>query len=356
MNDKLIKVLWVEDDPKVTAAFPIEAARYGLHLIPYSNWEDAREALVENYSKWSAIILDAKCKKTRDSHDNAVQFLGQALSDIGKISEKHHRMMPWFVLSGGSEDEVNDSIIDDRLEWDSDRPKKYYSKATERELLFHRIPYKASVSAEFDIRKLRYPDVFKAIDELHLDPEFEIHMLDLLMPIHSYKINDDDFNYNHRMTLIRKCIEMLFHSMSEYGILPNQKNGNGYRIHDILSERRGGINITWCSKILSGLNIMKDESKMLIESRKSILPNVLKDSFQRLIEIASAYEHAENPNATEEQLKNSRHTGEFLKAIGDAPYLLVGMTMELCCIIKWYANYLDQHDDEELNALEWEVK
>jgi hypothetical protein len=85
------------------------------------------------------------------------------------------------------------------------------------------------------------------------------------------------------------------------------------------------------------------------------LPNVLKDSIQRLIEISAAYEHSENKVATEEQQKNSRQTSAFLEKIDNAPYLLRGMVMELCNIILWYAAYLDEHDDEEINALNWEV-
>jgi hypothetical protein len=45
----------------------------------------------------------------------------------------------------------------------------------------------------------------------------------------------------------------------------------------------------------------------------------------------------------------------FLDSINNAPYLLRGMVMELCNIILWYAVYLDNHDDEEINALNWEV-
>ena len=76
-------------------------------------------------------------------------------------------------------------------------------------------------------------------------------------------------------------------------------------------------------------------------------------TLQNLIEIAASYEHATNKDANEQQRKNSRHTAEFLGYVGNAPYLLRGMAMELCDIILWYAHYLDEHDDEE--SLEWQV-
>lgn len=353
MNENLIQVLWVEDDPQITISYPIEAAQYGIQLVPYSCWEDAEKALITDFKRWSAIVLDAKCKYKHDSHDNAAVFLTQAIHAIDTICANHHRILPWYVLSGGSEDELNDLIIDSREEWDGDwKLKKYYSKTTDRDLLFHRIPYHARVSPEMQIRLVYYPDVFKAIKRAQLDVDLEIHMEELLLPIHQMSYSGKE--YNDKMTKVRKCIELIFQSMAQHGLLPNKKQGEDYIMHDILTDKRGGINNTWCSMIIAGLDIKKGEN-VIINSYRNILPNVLKDSIQRLIEISAAYEHSENKVATEEQQKNSRQTSAFLEKIGNAPYLLRGMVMELCNIILWYAAYLDEHDDEEINALNWEV-
>lgn len=353
MNENLIQVMWVEDDPQITLTYPLEAAQYGIQLVPFSCWEDAEKALVSDFKRWAAIVLDAKCKYKHDSHDNAAVFLTQAIHAIDTICANHHRILPWYVLSGGSEEELNDLIIDSREEWDGDwKQKKYYSKTTDRDMLFHRIPYHARVSPEMQIRLVYYPDVFKAIKNAELDDDLEIYMEDLLLPIHS--INYSGKEYNDKMTKVRKCIELIFQSMAQHGLLPNKKQGQNLIMHDILVDKRGGINNTWCSMIIAGLDIKKGEN-IIIKSSRNILPNVLKDSFQRLIEISAANEHAENKGANEEQQKNSRQTSAFLEKIGNAPYLLRGMVMELCNIILWYANYLYEHDDEEINALNWEV-
>ena len=99
----LIQVLWVEDDPNVTDSYPQEAEIYGLELVSFPCWDDAKEALVRDFDRWSAIILDAKCKYHRDSKDNAIVFLREALDDISTICEKKGRMVPWYVLTGGDE-------------------------------------------------------------------------------------------------------------------------------------------------------------------------------------------------------------------------------------------------------------
>lgn len=353
MNKNLIQVLWVEDDPDNIQLYPMEAYRYGLELVPFCCWEEAERALVSDFNRWSAIILDAKCKYKKEDHDNAPRFLIHALTSISKICAERKRVIPWFVLSGGAEDEINDLISDSREEWDSDwKDKKFYSKSTDRDILFHRIPYKARISPEMQIRLIYYPDVFNAIENCQLDAEVEIWMEELLLPIHTQSKSGKE--YNDQMTKIRKCIEFIFQSMAKHGILPYEKQGNEYKLHHSLTDRRGSMNLTWCSLILSGKDVVTKEGKVKFTSN-NILPNVLKDSFQRLVEISASHEHASNKVATEEQKANSRHTSEFLEYVGNAPYLLRGMAMELCDIILWYAHYLDEHDDEEINALEWNV-
>lgn len=353
MDNDLIQVLWVEDDPEITMTYPLEAANYGIKLVPFACWQDAENALMNEFKKWSAIVLDAKCKYKKESHDNATIFLTQALTSISKICAQGHQMIPWYVLSGGSEEELSDLIIDDREEWDGDWKKKYYSKTTDRKMLFMRIPYHARISPEMQIRNVFYKDVFKAIRRAELGYEIERDMEDLLLPIHSHNMSSKD--YNNRMTLVRKCIEEVFQSMSNHGILPCQKEGNTYVMHNKLVDRRGGINMTWCSKIIAGKDVENSNGDVIIKSHKRILPNVLKDSIQRLVEIAAAYEHAPNRDANEEMQANSRQTSQFLDIIGNAPYLLRSMANELCCIILWYQQYLFEHDDEERNALNWDV-
>lgn len=353
MNKDLIQVLWVEDDPEIIQTYPLEAARYGICLVAYSCWQEAENALISDFKRWSAIVLDAKCKYKKDSHDNAIKFLTQALSSIKSICEQKHRIIPWYILSGGSEEELNDLILDDREEWDGDWNKKFYSKATDREMLFSRIPYHAKISPEMQIRNVFYKDVFKAIKRADLGSEVEIYMEDLLIPIHSHNLSSKD--YNNRMKLVRLCIEKLFQSMAHHGILPSQPADNKLVMHKKLVDRKGGLNMTWCNKIIAGKNIEGKDGAIIIKSQKNILPNVLKESLYRLAEIVSAYEHTHNKDASAEMLENTRQTSNFLDTINNAPYLLRCMANELCCIILWYDQYLLEHDDVEINSLNWEV-
>ena len=84
---KLKQVLWVEDDPMVIEQYPLKAENFGLQLVAFPCWDEAKAALENDFDHWSAIILDAKCKYHRGSEDNAVVFLREALKDIIKADD-----------------------------------------------------------------------------------------------------------------------------------------------------------------------------------------------------------------------------------------------------------------------------
>ena len=41
----LIQVLWVEDDPGVTETYPQKAEFFGLELVPFPCWDDAKNMI-----------------------------------------------------------------------------------------------------------------------------------------------------------------------------------------------------------------------------------------------------------------------------------------------------------------------
>ena len=258
----LIQVLWVEDDEKVTKTYPVKAKLLGLQLVPHLCWDDAKVALEREYDRWSAIILDAKCKHHRESADNAVRFLGEALKDISTIAQKKGRTIPWYILTGGDESEVSDSINDDRMEWDSDwtvaKHKNYYSKATDRDELYRRIRYRASISPRLQIQKM-YRNVFKAIEECNIDIEAYNALEDLLIPIH-FPDEIDAKDYNDKFQKARDVLEYIFRSMSTFGILPNWGKQ---------------VNLTASSLLLDNMDFKNKDDSPIVTSRARILPKEL---------------------------------------------------------------------------------
>lgn len=332
----LIQVLWVEDDPKVKDSYPQEAEYYGLQLVPFPCWDDAREALERDYDRWSAIILDAKCKYHRDSVDNAIVFLREALDDISTICEKKGRMIPWYVLTGGDDSEVSDSINDKRLKWDKDwtdsRNKEYYSKNVDNEELYRRIKYHAQKSPRVQIQEM-YRNVFEAIEVCGIDDEGYNALEDLLVPIH-FPNEIDSNNYNDKFKKARVALEYIFRSMSEHGMLPQWGDE---------------VNLRWSCCILSGLDALNKKEVPVIKSNKRVLPVVLCKVLKEMAEILPADVHSASDNPDKVNIP------EYLHGVDNSTFLLKSFTLQLCDLILWYRNYLREHPDEELNALEWNV-
>lgn len=337
----LIQVLWVEDDPKVTETYPLKAEVFDLELVPFPCWDDAKAALEGDYDRWSAIILDAKCKHHRDSKDSAVVFLREALKDISVLSEKNGHIIPWYVLTGGDESEVSDSINDERKQWDKDwtesENKKYYSKNVDNESLYRRIRYHAYKSPRIQIQEM-YRDVFEAVEECGIDDNGYNALEDLLVPIHFPKdIREKD--YNDKFEKARTVIEYIFRSMATYGILPDWGKQ---------------VNLQWSSCLLSGMPATRRDAKgndvIVIECKKQILPAVLKETLRGMTRIIPAFCHSDNKE--EKDVKKE----EYLSKVEDSTLLLKSFAFQICDFIIWYRNYLKDNGNNEENAANWVIK
>ena len=337
----LIQVLWVEDDPKVTETYPLKAESFDLELVSFPCWDDAKTALESDYDRWSAIILDAKCKHHRDSKDSAVVFLREALKDISVLSEKKGHIIPWYVLTGGDESEVSDSINDERLQWDKDwtdsENKKYYSKNIDNESLYRRIRYHSYKSPRIQIQEM-YRQVFEAVEKCDIDDNGYNALEDLLVPIHFPKdIKDKD--YNDKFEKARTVLEYIFRSMSLHGILPDWGKQ---------------VNLQWSSCLLSGMSAMRKDDKgndiVIIECKKQILPAVLREALRTMTRIIPAFCHSDNKE--EKDVKKE----EYLSQVDDSTLLLKSFAFQICDFILWYRNYLKDNSDTKLNASNWNVK
>ena len=335
-NSEYINVLWVEDDPEVRATYPLEAAEYGLKLVPFDCWDDAEAELRRDYDRWSAIILDAKCKHHKDSIDNAPRFLINATNAITNICHGQ-RFIPWYVLSGQAETDIKELIPETRIEWDGDWKKPFYDKNIDRDLLFHRIKYIArkSRSADLKIHEM-YKNVFTAIKELGIDVDADIHLTDLLSEIHFPELDDKD--YNDKYKKVRQIVEYIFRSMIEKGLLPRQKK----------------INLKCSNLILSGLPVTwgKEPNKVtIVDVNRTVFPKIIQDNMIHMIHTAGSDVHTSSADD-----EDTKHLQEYLKEVGNTSYLLKSYALQLCDVILWYKDYVKLHDDEEINALNWEVK
>lgn len=333
-NEKLIDVLWIDDLTSIWDSYKAEAELEGLRLHPFASWEEAESQLKENYGKWSAIILDAKCKVKKDDSDG-VDFLIPVLQELRGLAERFHHTIPWFVLSGDIDDS---SIIDiflrhSQRDWDP-HMAPFYDKNTDTEELWSNIiaVSEKTKSHELAITHDLYREVFESLESCNLNPQVKRNLIDLLLPLH---YSNDTIEQDDSYQKIRICIEYLFHSMIDMRLIPKELQNGGKAI------------LTQCCYFL--LN-RPDKSQGYV-SHEKIMSSVLATNIKYMIDVTGSKLHSEGADADK-----SKDIWTYIEEVANSPYLLRSFTLQLCDIILWYAKYLKTHDNPIENERNWMKK
>lgn len=339
-EDDLIQVLWVEDDPIVTKTYPGKAETFGLQLVPFPCWDDAKTELDNDYDRWSAIILDAKCKHHRDSADNAVRFLGEALKDIAAMSKEKKRVIPWYVLTGGAESEVSDSITEDRMKWDADwtnvSQKKYYSKNADNEALFARIHEHARKSPRIQVQEM-YKDVYALLKNFNADVSEDI--LTILETIH-FPTAHPDFNPKYFFNPLRKALEYVFRFLQKEDIIP----------HEFFAE--GRVNLNQCFIFVIG----KDAEKIGYKHKEGgIVPRHIQDMMSLIINLGNVSSHSFfTSHSTELSEEEIQKYSSHIESVGcNSKLLIYALAFQFCEILRWMSMYINCHPNKDENRVKW---
>ena len=339
----LIQVLWVEDDPKVTATYPEKAGVFGLELVPHPCWDDAKVALENDYDRWSAIILDAKCKHHRDSADNAVKFLSEALADIKGLSKEKGRRIPWYVLTGGDENEVSDSILEDRLDWDREwtnkEKKTYYSKNGDDVKLYDRIREYAQQSPRIQILE-KYRNAFTQLSLLN--EEICGYVYTILEAMH-YPHLHQNFTPSLFYNPMRKALEYVFRSANSVGIIPD----------DFFPE--GTVNLNQCFMFFIGKDAEKIGYRYGMLGDK-ITPRPIQDMMSLIYNLGNSNSHSINSHDTRLSKEEIKDYDEYLKKEGiNSKLLIFSITLQLCEVVQWMDQYIKDHPNKEENLQKCET-
>ena len=337
-NNDLIQVLWVEDDTNVTNSYPQKAEDFNLELVPFPCWDDAKIALENDFDRWSAIILDAKCKYHRDSADNAVEFLREALMGIAKICEAKKRVIPWYVLTGGSETEVSDSINDERLAWDADwtesHKKKYYSKNTDNEDLYRRIKDHAQKSTRF-LTKTKYLDAIEQLESF--DTWCCEKILDILEAMHFPEKDIDPLLYYNPL---RQTLEYIFRKANKAGIIPDE----------FIGKEKDDVNLNQCVQFLSGGNA--DRIGIRFGGvKESVVPVHIKNMMFQVLNLGNVNSHSRALNNDEQKKLDSY----FKENVCNSQYLIYSLALQICEIAVFMGKYIAAHNDSAENKKQFKT-
>lgn len=337
-ND-LIQVLWVEDDPEVTTTYPLKAEFFDLQMVPFPCWIDAKTALESEYNRWAAIVLDAKCKFLRDSKDNAIVFLREALKDIAAISKEKGRIIPWYILTGGAENEVSDSINEDRMMWDADwtnsTNKKYYSKNVDNESLFARIKMHAQKSSRIQVIEM-YRETYEQLRLLNDDDVCD----DILTILEAMHFPQSHMGFNPKLYYnpMRKALECVFRLAGNVGIIPE------------VFFSGGNVNLNQCFMFLIG----RDAERLGYrygEVGERIAPRYIHDMMSLIINLGNYSSHStELSHSTALSETEIQKYDQHIQALGvNSKLLLFSIALQFCEILQWMNNYIKDHPNKENN-------
>lgn len=349
MKQTMIKVLWVDDDPTLRVELPREAYGLGLHLEGYEYWEEAERALLANFDDYDAIILDAKCKLKKDDDPRAQRFLSNALGRLESIFAKNNRTIQWYVLSmGGAEvGDISDDIPIIRKEWDGDwendkrnpdhRPF-YLKTMDEKQALFSRIKEQYIRSDRTQIKTILYPDVFRAIDACKLDSDVSKLLVDLLMPIHFP--SSEGVSEKHLTYAIRKIIDCTFRAMiEEWHLLPPE----------LIQNQK--INLSYTSKILSGLDVKDKSGNIIIKAKGNIMDNITGFYIKNMVDNVGNYVHSKNG----EEISLTKNLSEHFEKVANTTYLIRSYALQICDFLMQLEGIVQNNPNKDENAKKWKV-
>lgn len=343
MTEVTYKVLWVDDDETIVASTLQDAEDYNLELVHFTNWQDAEVALRKHFQEYSAVILDANCKIHRDSIEEE-EFITAILPSLLSIFSEKRQLLPWYLLSAGTMSNFESIVKGARYQHSSHESEwgnmLYLKDAVDGSdnssaRLFENIQRVAKDMAT-NIVLYRHRDVFAYLGENHIiDYQARVLMRRMLSALYYPEKN---IKYEYAGNPIRKVVEYVFRAARKYGLLAEE-----------CFDKKDHIVLLDASRYMAGLNINYYEGREAKGQIRwgnpgsakdgaggdSIFPSDIAMIVKNALNYSSADSHTEEetPYFIEEENKE----------------LFFSYVMQICHLIKWFGNYVEEHSDIEKN-------
>ena len=331
--ENLIKVMWLEEDLFVIDKFKEKAKEYDLDLHVFNCWEDAFNALSGNIKGWSAIIMNPKCKLGKGDRPKPQKFLPQVFCDITSICVKFDVMIPWYIFSNTDPSVFEDLVVKDRLKYDAEWERPYYSMDEDADYLFSRVKMQTTSIDRTKIREGVHKSLFdklSALTSFGFVREDVSTMEDILISLYEEK-ESKRCNFVN----IRKIIENLIKSMIHFGLLPDEiKNG------------MGETNFVGCARLLAGFDCKN--GAYTYTQLIPIISKVAGSNLLNILNICHGYAHTESTS----QFSNRKDTNNYLELV-HTNNLLHACTLMLADIIIMYYDYLLANGENTERRIFW---
>ena len=318
---KKYNILWIDDEWDKMPTFKQECEElYNLVLVPFRTRKAGMQALEDNLENWQAVLLDAKMFDESENEQASLAGLGKAKAHLDRLSVK--KAIPYFISTGQPD------LLDD------DNFKalfgNYYTKAKDDEKLMADI-LQAILNAESSQIKAIYSNIFASSETLGISEYIDSIILDILLPLH-YTEKQSSFKPIHHYNQLRQLVEYLFRACHKVGLIPDQCIPNGI------------VNLNQCSIYLAGKNAEKAGVRYG-EPGERVIPEYIEAIIHSVLDFGNVHSHTVELDA-EDTIKI-----ENILRSSQSKYLIFGLTLQLCEAITWFAKYISEHDDKEVNLL-----
>jgi hypothetical protein len=320
---KTYKILWIDDQYETLDNFQLKAERNGILLEGFKSFEEGFAYLDSHLNEFSGVLLDARFFSGRadETGDETLKGLSLAVSRLDQLhpSEK----LPWFILSGQADLERNSFF--------SETYGKYYVKFNElsEQALFAAIKDAADKLVHTRIRH-RYADVFSVFTPQLLGEGADVYLLQILECLAEPAGKPEADSYFNQL---RKLIEAFLFGLHRHQLLPDQ------------CQEGGKFNLTYSRLFLTGSEVRPHNGTPSFKARQVLLPAVLVDALQRLIELTnngSHFQHDAQITPGQRQATEAKLTQ--LRQRVKTPYLLASLTYQLLDLLVWLKSLLDSAD------------
>lgn len=326
MKMKTYKVLWIDDEFEKMDLFSKAAKLNNIDLIGFKSFDEGFSNFEKKIFEYDAILLDAMFFKTSTQVTGSEDLKGLSAAK-DKIAEfKKQRAIPYFILSGQTKLENNDTF--------SDTYGNHYRKQNMKDVeqLFKDIKSAADNEPYTKLRH-KYEHVLNACNNIYIHEDASSCLLDILYSIENPGDKFDDEKYFNGL---RKVIEYVFRASNKIGIL-----------HDACIPD-GIINLTWSSMFLAGKEVELKPSTMRISSAVGYFPMILANNVKNTLDITSAASHTES-----EEKENAKVNFSDYKKNIQSNYLLYSLAYQVMDLILWFKEISDANPDISKNKSNW---
>ena len=316
----MYNVLWIDDEYEKSQSFREECEEYNLHIVPFRTRKAGIEALEKDLEHWDAVILDAKMFDESENERASLTGLRKATQRLDELKMK--KDIPYFI-STGQPDLISGEQFKELF-------GDFYVKGPDDEKLIEDI---LNDIAKSEINQVitNYNDVYEALDNLGIREATEKTLTSILVAMH-YPAKDPNFNPVLYFNQLRQVLEYIFRACNQVGLVPDQCLAGA------------NINLNQSSQYLAGKNATVAGVRYG-EQGERIIPEYIETLVRCILDFGNIHSHTVELSA-DDQMKI-----ESIFRSKRSRYIIFGLTLQLCEVITWMADYIAQHNDKEVNLL-----